>query len=512
MKSAAPKTLRVAIYCRQSVADETSDFGSLQAQREAVESYVRSQRGEGWVALPDQYDDGGFSGSNTARPAFQRLLADVQAGRADIVAVYKLDRLSRSLPDFVGLMRTFREHGVEFVSVTQQFTTTNPVGRMTLNLLATFAEFERETIAERTRDKIGAARRRGMWTGGRPMLGYDIVEKKLVVNADEADQVRAIFALYLELGSLMATVEELNRRGWHTKAWIRADGSAVPGSRFDKSNLRHMLKSPLYAGRVRQGNDTHPGLHEAIVEQGIWTATQAALKRNGRRGASNRPNPNGLLLRGILHCAVCGSPMQHSKAGSGGRAWSYYVCRRLLKQGAAACPKSRVSVGDIEGFVVGQIRTIGSDPALIRATVAAAVREREERRPGIEAEIRRQEAEKRGIASQRMKLVAAVGQGGRAGALLAERLVELDQECQAAEERAAAAREALVALDRDVIDEAELARALQAFDPIWDELFPRERARILALLIEDVRFTGATSAVEIHFRPSGLREFGKGAA
>src|SRR6185369_16827668 len=209
VRDAAPATTRVAIYCRQPVEDTTSTFNSLEAQRGAVEAYVTSQRGEGWVALPERYDDGGFSGANTERPAFKRLLAEVEAGRVDVVAVYKIDRLSRSMLDFVRLMEVFRRLGVTFVSVTQQFSTTNAVGRMTLNLLATFAEFEREQISERTQDKIQAARRRGMWTGGRPPLGYDLVQKRLVPNKEEADRVRAIFALYLESGSLMATVKEL---------------------------------------------------------------------------------------------------------------------------------------------------------------------------------------------------------------------------------------------------------------------------------------------------------------
>lgn len=224
-KKSTPATTRVAIYTRKSVSEGLDmEFNTLEAQREAVEAYVRSQRGEAWTALAERYDDGGYTGANTDRPAFQRLLADIEAGKVDVVAVYKIDRLSRSLADFARLMELFERHGVTFVSVTQQFNTTSSMGRLTLNILMSFAEFERQTIAERVRDKIHASRRRGMWTGGRPVLGYDVVEKKLVVNSEESGRVLAIFQLYRDLGSLLATTHELDFRGWTTKAWTNQEG------------------------------------------------------------------------------------------------------------------------------------------------------------------------------------------------------------------------------------------------------------------------------------------------
>ena len=208
-----PASTRVAIYCRKSThGGLEQEFNSLDAQRSAVEAYVESQRGEGWSALPHRYDDEGFSGSNTDRPAFQRLLADIKDGLIDVVGVYKLDRLSRSLVDFSRLMEFFDKRGITFISVTQSFNTQNSVGRMVINLLATFAQFERDQISERTRDKMGATRRRGQWTGGRPVIGYNLKDKRLVVNKLEAEQVQEIFRLYLELGSLLSVAEELNRR------------------------------------------------------------------------------------------------------------------------------------------------------------------------------------------------------------------------------------------------------------------------------------------------------------
>ena len=231
---------RVAIYTRKSVSEGLDQaFNSLDAQREAVEGYVRSQEGAGWRALPERYDDGGYSGATTDRPAFQRLVADIAARRVDVVAVYRLDRLSRSLVDFAGLMRDFEERGVAFVSVTERFDTSTPMGRMVLNLLATFAQFERETIAQRTRDKVGASRRRGMWTGGRPVLGYDVVDKRLVVNPREADEVRRIFDLYLDLGGVTAVVEELRLLGLTNKRWTTRSGAEQGGGPDDGDELVH---------------------------------------------------------------------------------------------------------------------------------------------------------------------------------------------------------------------------------------------------------------------------------
>ncbi len=204
-KPRGASTLRVAIYTRKSTEEGLEgEFNSLDAQRQAVEAYIVSQRGEGWVALPERYDDGGFTGANTDRPAFRRLLRDVREGKAQSVAVYKIDRLSRSLSDFAKIMDLFERHGVTFVSVTQQFNTTSSMGQLMLNILMSFAQFERETIAERTRDKMAATRRRGLWTGGQPVLGYDVRDKRMVLNEEEAEQVRTVFELYLARGSFLA--------------------------------------------------------------------------------------------------------------------------------------------------------------------------------------------------------------------------------------------------------------------------------------------------------------------
>jgi site-specific DNA recombinase len=352
-----PKTVRVAIYTRKSTEDGLDqEFNSLDAQRQAVEAYVESQRGQGWVTLTEHYDDGGFSGATTERPAFQRLLKDVEDGKVDAVAVYKIDRLSRSLLDFTLLMQLFERKGVTFLSVTQQFSTATSVGRMTLNLLATFAQFERETIAERTRDKMAASRRRGLWVGGRPILGYDVVDKHLVVNPLEAERVRAMFAMYLERGSLLAVVEELRRRGWKNKTWVNQQGATVEGLFFNKTTLRYSLTNPLYIGQIRLRDEQFSGAHEAIIEEGVWHAVQARIQSPPLHRAGVTRNRWDVLLQGLVRCGACGGRMTHHYSSRGTRRYSYYVCSTAQKHGAAICRGSRIATAELDRFVERRLR------------------------------------------------------------------------------------------------------------------------------------------------------------
>lgn len=491
-------TLRVAIYTRKSTEEGLDqEFNSLDAQRQAVEAYVTSQAGLGWRAVQTRYDDGGYSGANTERPAFQRLLADVTAGRVDVVAVYKIDRLSRSLLDFTRLMEAFRVHGVTFVSVTQQFSTTTSVGRMTLNLLATFAEFERETISERTRDKMRAARRKGMWTGGAPMLGYDAVDKKLVVNAHEAERVRAIFDLFLAQGSLMATVEMLGARGWRSKTWTSQEGRRIEGERFTKHSLRRLLRNPVYIGKTTCHGELHAGLHEPIVTAEQFQAVGRALSTHARTGGAHQKNKHAALLKGLAHCGACGSKLQYHYTKRGARQFGYYVCAKAITEGARACPGSRAPAGELEQHVVDRVRAIGRDAGLIDATIAAARDSLQRQQPELAASVRAHEEDAKRLGIERGHLIRAIGQGTPA---LGERLAEVDRALADAQRRAGAARDELVALGQRVVDEAALREALERFDPVWAELFPRERARVLALLVERVEYDGRSSEVEIRFR------------
>ena len=370
------REIRCAVYTRKSTEEGLEqEFNSLDAQREAAEAYIASQRSEGWTLLPDRYDDGGHTGANVDRPALQRLLQDVGTRRVDVVVVYKVDRLSRSLLDFARLMGTFEAHGVSFVSVTQQFNTATSVGRLMLNVLLSFAQFEREIIAERTRDKIAAARRRGKWTGGVPILGYDVAPEggRLVVNAEEAERVRAIFDLYLEHRGLIPVVEELARRGWRNKRYVTREGKPRGGGSLTKTTLHSLLRNPLYAGKVRSDGSLHPGEHEAIVNEATWRRVQSVLRGNGHGG--NRRGPKRYtpapLLGGLLTCQPCGKAMTHSVAVRDKRRHRYYVCQTAQKRGWAACPTKSVAAEKIEASVVEQLRNLLAAPGASRIEALA---------------------------------------------------------------------------------------------------------------------------------------------
>lgn len=373
----AKARIRCAIYTRKSTEEGLEqEFNSLDAQRESGEAYIRSQAPEGWVCLSDRYDDGGFTGGNIDRPALQRLLADIEAGKVDCVVLYKIDRLSRSLLDFAKLMETFDEHHVSFVAVTQQVNSATSMGRLMLNVLLSFAQFEREIIGERTRDKIAAARRKGKWSGGMPLLGYDVDPKgsKLVVNETEAVRVRAIFALYLEHQALLPVVEELERRGWRTKRWTTRKGRSRGGVPFTRTNLYHLLTRVAYVGNIKYKTEVHPGEHKGIVDLEVWEQVQALLRSHGRRGVHRVRS--GALLGGLLQCVPCSCRMTPTfSKRRGGTRYHYYVCTNAQKRGWDRCPSKSVSAASIERVVFGQVQALAADPNRLRNMIAGLAAE-----------------------------------------------------------------------------------------------------------------------------------------
>jgi site-specific DNA recombinase len=293
--------LRCAIYTRKSSEEGLEQgFNSLHAQREACEAYVLSQAGEGWSALAAEYDDGGFSGGSMERPAIQRLLADIEGGKIDIVVVYKVDRLTRSLADFARIVELFDRRRVSFVSVTQAFNTTSSMGRLTLNVLLSFAQFEREVTGERIRDKIAASKAKGLWMGGRPPLGYDGKDAKLLVNEPEAKTVRLIFARYIELGCVRRLQANLEEDGIRSKRWIGRRGEPRGGQAFGRGALYHLLSNPVYRGVIRHKDKTYPGAHQPIVDEELWDAVQAQLRDNGPNRPQVAKRGNQIYLAGLL--------------------------------------------------------------------------------------------------------------------------------------------------------------------------------------------------------------------
>lgn len=350
--------VRCAIYTRKSTEEGLEqDFNSLDAQREAAEAYIKSQKHLGWTLLSTRYDDGGYSGGNLERPALNRLLADVEARRIDCIVVYKVDRLSRSLLDFAKLIDRFDQRSVSFVSVTQQFNTTNSLGRLTLNVLLSFAQFEREIISERTRDKMSAARRKGKWIGGTLVLGYDVdpAGGRLTINKDEAARVREIFEIYRSRRSLLKVVEELLRKRWTTKVWRSRRGKVHSGNPFTKASLRRLLTNPIYAGLVEYRGVIYAGEHEAILGREIWEDVNLEL-RSRDRGRERPYQRQSGMLTGILECAPCQKPMMPTYTMKGNRRYRYYVCRVARHESWQACPTKSVAATLIEDSVVGQLR------------------------------------------------------------------------------------------------------------------------------------------------------------
>jgi DNA invertase Pin-like site-specific DNA recombinase len=358
------KVLRCAIYTRKSTEHGLElEFNSLDAQRDACEAYIKSQASQGWKALPQHYDDPAYSGGNLDRPALKKLLADIEAGRVDVVVVYKIDRLTRSLADFAKLVEAFDARSISFVAVTQQFNTTTSMGRLTLNVLLSFAQFERELSSERVRDKIAASRRKGKWTGGTVALGYDGKDKKLVVNKKEAETVRAIFHLYLELKSFSKLVSELDRRGIVTKrrnTKVAKYNGAIP---FTYGPLAYFLKNRVYLGEVHHGGKWFEGEHKAIIDRATFDRVQELLKSKAQ-GRKVKRSESGALLQGKLFDDK-GNRMSPSFSSKNGVRYRFYVSSALLRgRKGAAGSVARVAAEAIEQTIVKALRAQNVDRAV----------------------------------------------------------------------------------------------------------------------------------------------------
>jgi site-specific DNA recombinase len=370
------RRVRCAIYTRKSSEEGLEqDFNSLDAQREAGEAFIRSQTHEGWVRLPEAYDDGGISGATMERPALRRLMAAIQVGGIDVVVVYKVDRLTRSLADFAKMVEIFDAWGVSFVSVTQQFNTTSSMGRLTLNVLLSFAQFEREVTGERIRDKIAASKKKGMWMGGNPPLGYDASDKKLLVNEAEAETVRHIFRRYAELGSVRLLKEELEAQAILSKARISASGRSWGGNPLARGALYLMLQNRIYLGEIVHKKEHYPGGHAPIVDRDLWERAQARLRANAVERESGGRAKSPSLLAGLLFDDL-GNRMTPTHALKKGMRYRYYVSQPLIKEGKGRVPGGRrMPAAEIERLVINRIRLFLSDGAKVLDTIGAQVPE-----------------------------------------------------------------------------------------------------------------------------------------
>ena len=363
---------RCAIYTRKSSEEGLEqEFNSLAAQREACEAYIRSQQHEGWLLARNRYDDGGFSGGNLERPAAQRLLTDIRAGRIDIVVVYKVDRLTRSLADFARLVELFDAEAVSFVSVTQQFNTTSSMGRLTLNVLLSFAQFEREVTGERIRDKIAASKKKGMWMGGNVPLGYDASERTLVINPAEAETVRRVFALYRELGCVRRVKEEADRLGLRTKCSTTRNGTERGGKPFSRGHLYTLLSNPIYTGHIAHKGELHPGQQAALIDDESWSTVrdQLAANTSNHRRRAKAAEPS--LLAGLLVDAR-GERLTPSHAVKKGRRYRYYVSAALITDAGTDREGWRLAAREIEEAVIRILADALTSPASLVERFGAA--------------------------------------------------------------------------------------------------------------------------------------------
>ena len=375
MSACPTKRLRCAVYTRKSTEEGLDqEYTSIDAQRDAGAACITSRRADGWIPVAHDYDDGGFSGGTLERPALQRLIADIEAGQIDIVVAYKIDRLSRSLFDFAELVKVFDKHGVTFVSVTQQFNTTDAMGRMLLNILLTFAQFERELTAERIRDKFVASKKKGLWMHGIPPLGYDVVDRRLAINEAEAEQVRTIFSRFVALGSILKVVQEIRARGWCNKTWTTKAGRTLAGQLHDKSSVHKILHCRTYLGEMKHRDQYFENTHAPVIERALWDEAHALLKVNGRvRAGATRRGKVEFLLKGLLTGpdGRALSPWHTTKAN--GRTYRYYMSTRDTHEGRGASGLPRLPAGELEGAVVAQLRRVLRSPEMIEEMIPQAI-------------------------------------------------------------------------------------------------------------------------------------------
>ncbi|MEO1615579.1 MAG: recombinase family protein [Planctomycetota bacterium] len=505
-----PNQIRCAIYTRKSTTEGLEqEFNSLDAQRESGAAYIASQRHEGWIEVETPYNDGGFTGGNMDRPAIKRLLSDIAAGKIDCVIVYKVDRLSRSLLDFSRIMETFDEAGVSFVSVTQQFNTTSSMGRLTLNILLSFAQFEREIISERTRDKMHAARRKGKFIGGRPVLGYDLDRetKRLVVNDTEATRVQQIFDLYLESEGLMQTVDAIHARGWRTKLWTTKSGKSLGGVRFNKNGLHSLLTNRIYLGQVAHHDEIYEGEHDAIVDEATFKAVQKKLRSN-RINAGDRVHGRSQgVLAGLIRCTACDSLMTHSSSRKRGKVYRYYVCNKATKRGRKTCPRASLPADQVERFVIAQLQSLTIDESLlnetchrVRTSLAAKQERLQTELTSLNTDIYRIE--------QAINALATASEDPERESVRLESVASLDDQLRRDQKRRTQLKRELDATTSAAPSRMSILKAIKDLETLWEHLTIPERSRLVSTLIENIDHDPTDSSLSITLSATGLQSFG----
>jgi len=467
------KVKRCAVYCRKSTEiGLEKDYNSLDAQRESAENYIKSQKHNGWELLPDHYDDGGYSGGNTERPALKRLMADIAAGKIDVLVLYKLDRLSRSLLDFMKLAEFFEKHNVSFVSVTQEINTSTSSGRMMLNILMTFSEFERSVITERVLDKIAGAKRRGKYCGGPPILGYNVIPetKKLVVNPEEAKIVQEAFSLYARLGSSLKVIRILNEKGYRSKGWTSQKSRRHMGSEFTPKIIHRILTNPIYIGMIRHKENLYEGEHDGIIDRALWDKVQYLLRENNHCEPGAKRNATESPFKGLLVCGYCGGAFGITYSNKKNRRYMYYICVKDHVRGERECPLGRIAAGDLDKIILRQLARIFQSPSML-VKLCAELQEQEQKRRKV---LQLQQAE---IEKAQQQIRDQIHTGGD--------IVSLKQDFSELTRQMAELQNELQSLG-EIYSVSDLAETCDSIEAIWEELFPAERYKLAHQVIDKI--------------------------
>lgn len=512
--SGKPATLWCAVYTRKST-DENLDSGftSLDSQREYCQAFIKSREPEGWRIYGENYDDPGFSGGNTDRPALKKLISDARMGRFQVVVCYKYDRLSRNTKDFLHILEIFDRYGIAFVSVTQPIDTGSSVGRLMRSILMDFSQFEREMISERTRDKLNAMARKGKRTGGCPILGYDIdpEKKQLAVNPEEAKQAREMFDIYNQTRSLSRTAKNLNEKGWTMKAWVSKKGVRKGGQKFNKANLWYLLQNPLYIGKITHRGEVLPGEHKPIIPEDLFEAVQKLLRANGNGTLSKHipERKHHFLLRGLVHCASCKTTMTPSSAlpqkkGKHYGRFYYYKCLSVIKQDKSACKVRSVAAKALEEYVVKRLEVLSQNQDVVGQIVKESqtmtgqeLHIKRDERKRLLAELGKVEIEARNLVS----ILAEEGPQSPMRPFVTEQLGTLEAKRQELNGRIAVLDVEVRRLESRQVDADVVRRNLGNFLALFGKMTDAERQEIIGILVDKVVYNGENSRVQIALRP-----------
>ncbi len=494
------KTIDCAVYTRVSVDDEavqTQEFNTLDNQRESCLAYIKSQQSLGWRFF-QEYRDRGKSGGSMDRPALKQMIRDIQAGKIGKVVVYKIDRLSRSHKDFYELLELFENHGVQFVSTTQQFDTGTPAGRLLLHIMMEFAQYEREMIQERTHEKRWAMARKGMWTGGMIPIGYELKEKKLVVNPAEAAIVSKIYELYAENGNLSIVSRKLNQMGYGTRDRVSKTGKKIGGSRWDKKKAARVLQNPVYVGKIRYNhpkNDQeyiYDGQHQPIVtNQELWEKVQKILSKNREIRKSYKQNKYELLFLGLVKCGKCGTLMTNSSKEKDGTLYLYYKCTSVTLEGKEACSVRTVSASQLEAALVGALKKVSLTPALLDKAIAKANRDKSEGIGKLATERRTLLNKHTEVDAEIQNLVKIIGKLADDKKLqsVADRIAELEKTREALKEELTRVQANIDVLERKSVDRETYKRLFDQIGKVFDKLSFQEQRNLILLLVKGVIYT-----------------------